>query len=406
MHYVGIDWADEKHDIYITNDSGKKLACFEISNDQKGMLKLLAKIQKLSKDTSSILFAMEKSSGPLAEFILDHNYTLYSINPKVVDRYRDRHKVSGAKTDPIDAMVLAHILRTDRHQFRPLLPDSELARKIKLLSRDRDNLVKAKTRILNKLRANLKEYFPAAARAFKNLDKREVIKFLRKYPSHEEAAQLRKEEIKNFFRGSGHSFKKIEKIYSILQVPSIQVPQFIVEAKKRYTLALLAQLPPLIKQIKEYKEEISRLMDKHPEKNIFRTLPGSGDTISARLLGELGDNKERFKDYSSYQCYGGTAPITKYSGKMRRGVKARRACNRGLKQTVSQLAFCSLRRSTWAREYYIKKKKGGYSHSQALVALGNKWLKILFALRKKKEIYKEEFHLMMKEKHRMKAIPA
>ncbi len=96
-------------------------------------------------------------------------------------------------------------------------------------------------------------------------------------------------------------------------------------------------------------------MDKHPEKNIFRGLPGSGDTISARLLGELGDNKERFKDYSSYQCYGGTAPISKYSGKMRRGVKARRACNKGLKETVSQLAFCSLKRSTWAREYYIKK---------------------------------------------------
>ncbi len=284
MHYVGIDWADEKHDIYIANDSGKELACFEISNDRKGMLKLLAKAQKLSKDTSSVFFAMEKSSGPLAEFILDYNYAFYSINPKVVDRYRDRHRVSGAKTDPIDAMVLAHILRTDRHQFRPLLPDSELARKIKLLTRDRDNLVKAKTRILNKLRANLKEYFPAAARAFKSLDKPEVIKFLRKYPTHEQTAQLGREEIKNFFRGSGHSFKKIEKIYSILQVSSIQVPQFIVEAKKRYTLALLAQLPPLIKQIKEYKEEISRVMDKHPEKNIFRALPGSGDTISARLL--------------------------------------------------------------------------------------------------------------------------
>jgi len=128
--------------------------------------------------------------------------------------------------------VLAHILRTDRHQFRPLLPDSELARKIKLLTRDRDNLVKTKTRILNKLRANLKEYFPAASRAFKSLDKREVIKFLRKYPTYKETAQMGREEMKNFFRGSGHSFKKLEKTHSILQVSSIQVPQFIVEAKK------------------------------------------------------------------------------------------------------------------------------------------------------------------------------
>jgi len=95
MHYIGIDWADEKHDIYIINDSGKELARFEISNDREGMLKLLAKAQKLSKGTSSVLFAMEKSSGPLAEFILDHNYTLYSMNPQVVDRYRDRHRISG-----------------------------------------------------------------------------------------------------------------------------------------------------------------------------------------------------------------------------------------------------------------------------------------------------------------------
>jgi len=118
-------------------------------------------------------------------------------------------------------MVFAHILRTDRHQFRPLLPDSELARKIKLLTRDRDNLVKTKTRILNKLRANLKEYFPAASRAFKSLDKREVIKFLRKYPTYKETAQMGREEMKNFFRGSGHSFKKLEKTHSILQVSSI-----------------------------------------------------------------------------------------------------------------------------------------------------------------------------------------
>jgi len=220
------------------------------------MVKLLVKVQKLSKGTSSVLFAMQKNSGPLAEFILDHNYTLYSINPTVVDRYQDRHRISGAKTDPIDAMVFAQILRTDRHQFRPLLPDSELARKIKLFSRDRDNLVKTKTRILNKLRANLKEYFPAAVRAFEKLDKREVVKFLRKYPTHEETAQLGREEIKNFFQGSGHRFKKIEKIYNILQVSSIQVPQFIVEVKKRYTLTLLAQLSPLIEQIKERKEEI------------------------------------------------------------------------------------------------------------------------------------------------------
>lgn len=97
MHYVGIDWADEKHDIYITNDSGKKLACFEISNDQKGMLKLLIKAQKLSQGTSSVLFAMEKNSSPLAEFILNHNYILYSINPKIIDRYRDRHRVFRSK---------------------------------------------------------------------------------------------------------------------------------------------------------------------------------------------------------------------------------------------------------------------------------------------------------------------
>ena len=114
----------------------------------------------------------------------------------------------------------------------------------------------------------MKEYFPAAARAFKSLDKPEVIKFLRKYPTHKQTAQLGREEIKNFFRASGHTFKKIEKIYSILQVPSIKAPQFIVEAKKRYTLALLAQLSPLIKQIKEYTEEIWCLLDKHPEKNI------------------------------------------------------------------------------------------------------------------------------------------
>jgi len=145
MIYIGIDWADREHHIFITNDLGANLGSFAITHSVEGFAKLEDRVKGLSSDQKECLFALEIASGLLMGYLLAKGYTVYPINPKAVDRYRDRYRVSGAKSDPGDAMVLAHILRTDRHCHQPLMPPSELARELLLLTRDHQNLAQSNT---------------------------------------------------------------------------------------------------------------------------------------------------------------------------------------------------------------------------------------------------------------------
>lgn len=136
MIYIGIDWADQEHHVFITGDSGVALGSFSIPHSVDGFATLENRVKKLSPDLKDCLFALETASGLLVGYLLEKGYTVYPINPKAVDRYRDRYRVSGAKSDPQDAMALAHILRTDRQCHQPLMPSSELARELLLLTRD------------------------------------------------------------------------------------------------------------------------------------------------------------------------------------------------------------------------------------------------------------------------------
>lgn len=401
MYYVGIDWATKKHDIYITDDSGKKLTAFEISDNQGGLTLLVKQVQKFTTNQGEVLFAMETDKGLLVEFLLDCGYTVYSINPKAVDRFRDRYRVSGAKTDPIDAMVLANILRTDRHNFRPILPDSELAREVKILARDRKELVHEKVRITNQITSALKNYFPVALEMFDDLASHDAIDFLKEYPTYEEARKLSRKKIEDFFKKHRVHLpnEKANKIYGLLHQPQIKVPEFIIRAKRKLVFALLAQLDPLLLEIKKYEEEIENLSRKHPDSKIYLSLPGMGKTLSARILGELGDNRDKYKSCNGAQCHAGTAPITKFSGKSKRTVRIRRSCNKELRDALQLFAFCSVRRSKWAKEFYYEHRAKGNTHSQALRALANRWLEIIYAILKKKQFYDENYHASLRDRY-------
>ena len=162
MYYVGIDWADENHHAYITDDSGEKLASFPIEHNEGGMNKLQNMVYRFSRKLDNVLFSLETDKGLLVSTLMDWGYTVYPINPKAVDRYRDRYKASGIKSDEFDACVLANILRTDRSRFQPILSDSQLSRELKVLTRDREKLVSDRTRLSNRLTAIVKAYYPAA----------------------------------------------------------------------------------------------------------------------------------------------------------------------------------------------------------------------------------------------------
>jgi transposase len=404
MYYVGIDWADEAHHVYITDDSGQKLDSFPIDHNTAGMNKLQEHIHKFSRKLDNILFSIETDKCLVVSALIDWGYTVYPINPKSVDRYRDRYKVSGVKSDEFDACVLANILRTDRHRFRPILPDSELARELKVLTRDRDRLVGDRTRLSNRLTSTLKAYYPAALELFCHIDQPITLSFLSKYPTYQDAKSTTFGEFKTFLSENRYpGLKRANEIYERLQQPHLKPEDMIARAKSRLMLAIVSQLQPLIQQIKAYEKEIKRLLDSHPDAHIFRSLPGAGDTLSARFIAEFGDNRDRYQEAVNAQAEAGSAPVTIQSGKMKY-VKFRKACKKPFRATVHQFAFCSIKQCSWAREYYDQQVNGGKTHTQAIRSLSNKWMKIIFALWKRHQTYDEEHHLLMKKKHAIVAV--
>ena len=400
MYYIGIDWADDHHDVFITDDSAVKLEAFTISHTAEGIYSLRDKLRKLTPSKEQILIGLETPKNLVVSSLLDEGYTVYSLNPKSVDRYRDRYRVSGARParqalaggdDSFDAMVIANILRTDRHQFRPILPDSDLIRELKILTHDQQRLIRLKTKLVNQIKACLKDYYPIALQFFSDIDQEITIDFLLKYPKPQ-AISL--EKLETFFKE--HHYPKVEQkanqIHNKLSAPQIFVEEFVIRAKSRLLISLLTQLKTLMEQIDEYQEEINKLFQQHPDKEIFKSLPGSGEKNAPRLLAEMGDNKERYTQAKDIQCEAGTAPITNKSGKTEI-VMMRFACRKLFRNIMYQFSFSSLQSSTWARNFYDSQRTKGKTHSQALRALGNKWLKIIFHLWKNQVTYNEDRHL-------------
>jgi len=404
MYYVGVDWADEEHYVYITDDSGQKLASFSIEHNEKGMNKLQNRIYRFSRKLDKLLFSIETDKGLVVSTLMDWGYTVYSINPKSVDRYRDRYKSSGVKSDEFDACVLANILRTDRSRFQPIRPDSELARELKVLTRDRDKLVGDRTRLSNRLTAILKAYYPAALELFSDVAQLITLSFLRKYPTYQDVKELSFDEFKEFL--SEHRYpqpKRAKGMYQKLQQPHLECEDMLTRTKSKLMLVTVSQLQLLMDEIKSYESAIKKLLKSHPDANIFLSLPGSGDILSARFIAELGDNHDRYQSAGDVQAESGSAPITIQSGK-KKYVRFRRSCKKPLRNTIHTFAFCSTSQCIWAREHYDQQIATGKTHSQAVRSLSNKWMKIIFTLWKRGETYDEEHHLQMKAEHAIVAV--
>jgi len=391
MFYVGIDWASDHHDIYIVDETGTKVDSFSIKHNPEGMCFLRDKIRELSSLKEQVLFAIETPKNLLVDFLLDEGYIVYSINPESVDRYRDRYRVSGARDDSFDAMVLSNIIRTDRTQHRAILPNSALARELKILTQDDQRLIRLKTKLQNQIQSCLKDYYPTALELFCKLDQDVTLDFLLKYPKPEKISLA---ELKRFLKKCGYPGvdEKAKEIFEKLSAPQIFVEEFTVRAKSRMLITLVSQLKVLLPQLDEYQKEIERLFEQHPDSKIFKSLPGAGEKNAPRLLAEIGDNRERYSERKNLQCDAGTAPVTDASNKTK-FVRMRFACRKVFRNVVYQFSFSTLTQSTWARKFYDCQRAKGNTNTEALRALGNKWLKIIFRMWKDGVAYDENRHL-------------
>jgi transposase len=400
MLLVGIDWADAEHVYCLMDETGTTLATGTIDHTAEGVERFMALVRARVQHPQDVLVALEISQGPLVGALLDQQFTVYPINPKAVDRHRERFRVAGAKSDLRDAWVLATILRTDRALYRPVLSDSEMAQELRALTRDRAELVRTRTLLSNQLTACLKAYFPEFLPLFPDPDRPVALALLQAFPTRAALQTVSPERLETFLRRHHcpHSRDRAAVIHARMQAGGFHIAPPIVRAKARLAGTLASQLQTLLEHLDAYDREIQRVLRLHPDGELYHSLPGAGDSLAARMVGELGDNRDRYRDASIAQCEAGTAPVTRQSGTVRT-VRVRRACIRPLRDTMWQFAFASTRRCEWAKTYYLRARLRGKKHAEALRMLSNVWLRVIIAMRRDRRPYDESMFLKARSAH-------
>lgn len=287
MLYVGIDWADTQHRVSIIDTQGVEKANFTIPHTREGLEHLKEKLLKLANNPKSIACIVETKHGLLIQFLLEAGFAVYPVNPKIVDR---RRKPSGAKSDPLDARILAELGRTDINRLRQLKADSDLIQELKILTRDQNTLIQESTRLTNRLISCLKDYYPVALELFCKPTSPVALHFLKKYPTLELAQMASVPELAAFLKSHKHPKPNLtaSEIYQKLQSPQLKANPVVTRAKARLMLAIISQLEPLLEQIKEYDREIERLFKLHSDSMLFDSLPGAGARLAPETAGGVG----------------------------------------------------------------------------------------------------------------------
>ena len=377
--YVGIDWADDHHDVYITDDTAVALDSFSITHSLVGMEKLDSRIMKCCADRESVQVAIESHRGLLIYNLLEAGYLVYPINPKAMTRYRDRYRMSSSKSDPMDAMVLANILRTDLHLYTPLPRETPADARLRQLTRSHKSLVQQKTKLLNQLTAQLKCYYPVALRLFSRLDHKITMAFLERFPSPDKAAAASLDDIRRFLREHNYWHQdRAMSLYESVHQPSLKGSKDLEAIHETIVTSLIGVLRSLVAEIEKLTSKISEEFEHNQAHKVFSSLPTGGLT-AARINGELGSDGARYPSREYLQTAGGTAPVTRRSGKTV-VVLFRWQCNKHLRAALQDLSRDSIKRCPWAREYFAGQMRLGHKPSRAYRALANRWAGIIWKM--------------------------
>lgn len=400
--YMGVDWADTAHAVYVEDESGSKILSRRVPHTVDGLREWGRWVDERRGAGQEVWAAIERPEGRVVDFLLDHGVVVFPINPKVVKELRGRFRMSGAKSDPFDARVLASFLRTDHGHLSALRPSSEAAQELKGLTRDYARHVRQQSRLLNQVTATLKAYYPRGLELCEDLKTEWVRAFLREHPTPEALGRLTERRWQRWARAHRVRADRTAPLWEILRQPQLAMPAHVVRVKARLLIALLEQLAVTMGAVQAYAEAVSDFFGGMPGAKWAISLPGGGSgTMVASLYAELGDAPGRWQSFRHLQGCSGTVPVTESSGTLRI-VKFRRACNQHLRQAVQQLAFQSLTKSEWARAYYDRCRARGQRHHHALRSLAAKWLKIIFVLWTRELAYDENHHLAMMTRQQLR----
>jgi transposase len=402
--FAGDDWAEDHHDIEVMDEAGKVLAKRRLPEGMAGMAQLHALIGRFlpgdDPDSAEVIIGIETDRGPWAAALIAAGYTVYPVNPLQASRYRERHGVSGAKSDGADAHMLADMVRTDSHQLRPAAGDSPEAAGIKVVARTHKTLIWERTRQVQRLRHQLREYFPAALAAFEDLDAPDALELLAKAPDPARAAKLTRAQVAAALkRARRHTIAdKTTVILAALRSDQLGQPAALTAAYAATARALIAVIAALNEQVKALEEQVREHFGRHPDAEIYRSQPGMGAILGARVLAEFGDAPRRYRDGKARRNYAATSPLTRASGK-KKVVTARFIHNDRLVDALNAQAFAALGASPGARAFYDQLRARGIGHNDALRRLGNRLVGILHGCLKTRTLYDEATAWGHRENH-------
>ena len=391
--FVGDDWAEDHHDVEVMDEAGRVLARKRLLEGVAGMARLHELTgEHLGGDgqDAEVVIGIETDRGPWVAALVAAGYTVYAVNPLQASRYRERHGVSGAKSDRGDSHMLADMVRTDSHQLRAVAGDSPEAGAVKVVARAHKTLIWERTRQVQRLRHQLREYFPAALAAFGDLDAPDALELLARAPDPARAGRLTRAQVSAALKRARRRDipGKATAILAALRGAQLGQPPAVTAAYAVTVRSLIAVITTLNEQAKALQGQVEEHFGRHPDAEIYRSQPGMGAITGARVLGEFGDDPHRYADGKARKNYAATSPITRASGK-KKVVAARFVHNDRLVDALNSQAFAALNASPGARALYDDLRTRGIEHNDALRRVANRLVGILHGCLKTRTLYDE-----------------
>jgi transposase len=395
--FVGVDCGSQKHVLHVLDQSGKHVDEFDIGHSGSQQAELTDRLRRICGDPAQVGVALEAPRGAVVEHLLEQRFAVYAINPKQLDRFRDRHSPAGAKDDSRDARVLASALRTDRDSFRLLEVEDPQTIELRDLSRLDESLKQDFRRACNQLWEQLHRYYPQMLALCPAVDEPWIWALVKKAPLPVKGAKLTLVNIQQVLAANRIRRIQAEEIVAALRAAPLKVAPGTAEAASRHALALIPRLELLFRQIKETGKSIESTLEvmtdeetngKHRDVAILLSLPGIGPVTGATMLAEAAEPL-RQRDYHALRCYAGTAPVTRQSGK-RRTVAMRRGCNPRLREALFHCVSCHVRWDPHSRAHYEKLRAAGHGHARAVRGVADRFLYLLMVLLKSGTLYDPE----------------
>ncbi len=391
--FVGIDWADTKHDVCIQG----------ADSEQREFAIIPHKVELIDDWAQSlhqrfggpIAVAVELSKGPIVYALQKYDFfVIYPVNPTTLAKYREAFTPSRAKDDPTDAELAMDLILRHPEHFTPLQPQSVEMRTLTSLVEQRRRLVDDKNRITNRLRDALKQYYPQALDWFEQLDTRLFCDFIMRWPTLTQVKRARHNTLTTFFHQHNMRFAQVleTRLASIKAATPLTLDEAVITPYRLQALVLVEQLRVTLAAIKRFDEEIKKLAHQHIDYALFSALPGAGPSLAPRLLVAFGEQRERYPNAADLQKYAGVAPVTERSGN-KCWVHWRWQCPTFLRQTFVEWAAQTINKSFWAGEYYRQQRTKGCTYQAAVRALAFKWIRILYRCWQTRTPYDESTYL-------------